>query len=136
MLSIDFNYGTDKVKVRLPGKINIVRGNSGTGKTYLSKVLLQLCDQGFKVLIFDFSNYVTCNTSLIKELKEDTILIFDNADLYMDSNLRDAILDTKATVLIFTRDTQYFTFMNSSVCVVSYDGQTLEVRGDRNDDYF
>lgn len=129
-------YGEISVKVSLPQRINIVRGNSGTGKTFLAKVLGQLVMKGYEVVSIKFDNYKAISYEKISTFGDNTLLILDNADLYMSSELQRALLNNAATCLIFTRDTRFFNITNSALCIVNYEGKELSIREIRYEDNF
>lgn len=123
-----FMYGEISVKVSLPKRINVVRGDSGTGKTFLAKVLEQLEIMGYEVVSIRYDNYKAISCDQIRLFSSNTLLVLDNADLYMTRELQNAILETKATCLIYIRDTCLFNISNSALCKVSYEGKELSIR--------
>lgn len=131
-----FMYGEISVKVSLPQRINVVRGNSGMGKTFLAKVLRQLVLKGYDVVSIRFDNYKAVSCEQISTFGDNTLLIIDNADLYMSKELQHAILNNTATCLIYTRDTRFFNITNSALCVVRYVGKELSIREFRYEDNF
>lgn len=83
-----FMYGTISVSVSLPERINVVRGAAGTGKTFLAKTLGQLTFKGYEVISVNYGNYKVISCEQISELGDSTLLILDNADLYMTKELQ------------------------------------------------
>lgn len=136
MVTEKFMYGDIEVFVSLPQRVNIVRSDSGVGKSFLSIVLPQLNMRGFNVVVVKYDNFKTFDLNCLFRADEKTMVVFDNADIYMSEELKNAVISSEATCLIFTRDTRFFNVMNSGICVVSYDGKQLQIREVRCDDYF
>ena len=131
-----FNYGLIKVSVYMPKRINIVRGDSGVGKTFLAKALHQLTLKSYKVISYGYENYMGISCDQIASLNDDSLLILDNADIYMTKELQRAVLQSHATCLIFVRDTTFFNSTNAALCKVVYKDKTLTLRELRYEDNF
>lgn len=123
-----FKYGDIQVDITLPTRVNVVSGDSGTGKTFLVKVLAKLSLKGYDVITIKHDNYKGFSPEAVKKVSSNTLLLLDNADLYMSDKFKDAILQSNAICIIFTRSTVYFNGLNAGRCTVEYDNKRLCIR--------
>lgn len=134
-MKLSFKYGTVNVVVDLPGQINIVRGDSGTGKSFVGKVLSQYKTKGLNIQYVNFSSYNLLSAEFIEKLSSNYLIVLDNADLYMNKSLAAAIVKSSAVFIIYTRSLEYFNRDNSNLCFVEYGNGKLCIRGERIEDY-
>lgn len=89
------------ITIDLPEKVNIVRQDSGTGKTFLFKLLHSIClEHGWKYHMFDSSTVDMSMDAIIETCKTMDIVSFDNADLYINNQLIDAVRDLGIIALV------------------------------------
>ncbi|MBR1742413.1 MAG: hypothetical protein IJ733_11230 [Lachnospiraceae bacterium] len=109
-----------------PG-LNVITGNSGTGKTYLYKIIRSINIGETDFAMIDWQNYTLL--SLEEVLDRCNFIIFDNAELYMTEELLKKIFhsaENKVIVLTLrglmkTRDRKFKEFL------VKRDGKELVV---------
>ena len=109
-------------------------GDSGTGKTFLCTILKNTGIEGFDLVSINYSNYGLLSKLSIKTLNDDSLVILDNADLYLTKDLIGQIFVSKAIFIVFTRNYLYFNRGNSCVCKVIYEDKRLQMRGDCDED--
>ena len=104
---LDFNdkYG-NHYYLQLRGNKNIIKGSSGTGKTYLYKKLSKLKQKLNNISNYDIDNILLLNKDNLDKLgkTKNKLIIIDNADLLLNNNAIDIInMDDDNRYLIFTR---------------------------------
>ena len=93
-----------KYYLELRGKITIIDGNSGTGKTLLANEIYYLKKNDKRLTGIDADNIslITSNEDSITD--EEVLYILDRADMFLDNEMCDRICDcSKARFLIFAR---------------------------------
>ena len=110
---MDINIKGQNFEIKIPifFKNTIIRGNSGTGKTFFVNILHSLVSEetlrdSVKSNI-DFDNTIVVrNKGDIKEIKDtdsNKIIVLDRADTYLNKKLVDFINNSNNTFIIMTR---------------------------------
>lgn len=110
---MDINIKGQNFEIKIPifFKNTIIRGNSGTGKTFFVNILHSLIsEEALRDSVksnIDFDNTIVVrNKSDIMEIKEtdsNKIIVLDRADTYLNKKLVDFINNSKNTFIIMTR---------------------------------
>lgn len=123
---ITSSYNNLVVNIELDKGIYVFGGCSGTGKTFLAKILHSVCS--IKKIKYKYFNNV------MKDYKADTIVsiasgndlvFFDNADLYLTSDILKDIKDTRC-ILISMKDVCKLG-VDYRDCDVVYDGKSVSL---------
>jgi hypothetical protein len=102
MFKLNKEIGGTTFNVDFIDKINMIKGNSGTGKTYLFTVLYSYCSvNNISCVYIDYKMVASSNESLIfEQCKNKKLILLDNADLYLTSELFNKIKSLDATIII------------------------------------
>ena len=108
-------------------KLNIIKGASGTGKTFLFNVIYSYCTfSGIKCAFIDYRVVASGNTDLIFEMcKNKSIVILDNADLYLTQDLFSRIRTLDCTVIVSKKSTFGLDMRDVHLYTVNYSGDSL-----------
>ncbi len=103
MLEVKADIGGVECNVLFKRKVNILKGDSGTGKSWLFSLL-----QSYFVangISYYFVNYLTKSEPevIITQAKKVQYLLLDNADLYLNSDTIGELLQCDATCIVATR---------------------------------
>lgn len=102
MLEFNKVIGGIHFDVKFSDKINIIRGESGTGKTFLLKTIESFCaNNSIPYASIDHKFLASNDVDLIYMhcINKDIILL-DNADLYLTPELFNKILSLNKTVIM------------------------------------
>jgi len=103
MLNIHREFNDLRVDIDLEDCIYINQGFSASGKTFLMQLLLDYANVNNKsVCLYDYHN-ISNVEALLNSSDASVILLFDNADLYLNETIVKKILTQKAPVLINSR---------------------------------
>ena len=128
MLDLNFNYSKVNFNVCFKDKICILNGQSGSGKTFLLKVLQEYFN------LNGVSSYrVYSDIDMLKDkevleylIKDYEILLLDRADLYMSWDIYKKILESDVTAIICMRRLSIIKDKsNMGVYDVVYEGDRL-----------
>ena len=99
--SFSGTYGGINVTVDFSNKFNIIRQNSGSGKTFLFKILGELCEeQGKKCCYLDYQAANYSITTLISICNDFDIVCLDNADLYLNQEIMSELMKLDVQVIM------------------------------------
>lgn len=102
MLEFNKVIGGIHFDVKFSDKINIIRGDSGTGKTFLFNTIESFCvSNSIPYASIDYKFLASNDVDLIYThcINKDIILL-DNADLYLTPELFNKIINLNKTVII------------------------------------
>lgn len=128
-----------KIKEKLNGvffdvsfqdKINILRGPSGSGKTFLFNTISAYCyTKGISYAFIDYRFLASNDEGLILShcIGKD-ILLFDNADLYMSSELFNEVRKLGSTIIMSIKNTYGLNMSEARSYRVMYEGNSLKTR--------
>lgn len=111
-------------------KLNLIKGSSGTGKTFLFNVIQAYCiTEGISCAFIDSKVLSNGNKDIIYSMCLDKeIIILDNADLYLDSELFDKIRKLNCTVIISKKVTFGLNMENVHLYLVNYERNVLNTK--------
>lgn len=110
--------------------INVIRGSSGTGKTFLFNVISAYCAKNnITHAYIDYKTVLTGDTDLIlPHCKGKDIVILDNADLYLTSDLFQSIRDLGCTIILSKKTTFGLNMRGAHLYTIDYKGNVLATR--------
>lgn len=118
-------------KVHFKHKINVIKGSSGTGKSFLFSELLQKCNRdNVPAVLIDYRVLTSSNVHLIEAMcKGKQVVLLDNADLYLTSELFDKIRSMDNVIVMSKKTTFGLNMKDARQYVIEYNNDTLSVRG-------
>ena len=116
--------------VSFTDKVNVFRGSSGTGKTFLFNVISAYCAKNnISHAYIDYKTVLTDDIDLIlSHCKGKDIVILDNADLYLTPDLFQSIRDLGCTIILSKKTTFGLNMRDAHLYTVDYNGNTLSTR--------
>lgn len=113
--------------VNFSDKLNLIKGSSGTGKTFLFHIMQAYCvSEEISCALIDSKVLSSANEDIIYSMclgKE--IVILDNADLYLNGELFDKIRNLDCTVIISKKGTFGLNMKAVHLYLVKYEGNIL-----------
>lgn len=127
MLEVKTDIGGVECNVLFQRKVNILKGDSGTGKSWLFRLL-----QSYFVangISYYFVNYLTRSEpeTIIAQAKKVQYLLLDNADLYLNSDTIGELLQCDATCIVATRLIKLLDIRKMGFYKVVYKDEALSV---------
>lgn len=116
--------------VNFMDEINIFTDASGTGKTFLFKVLCSYCrDNDMKYAYIDYNMIDTGDEGLIlSHCKNKDVIILDNADLYLTPELWNAIRNLNKLIILSKKSTFGLNMKGVHSYTIDYNGSELNTR--------
>lgn len=110
--------------------INVIKGASGTGKTFLFNVISSYCTNNkISYAFIDYKFVASGDESLIlSHCMNKDIIILDNADLYLNPELFEQIKGVGATIILSKKSTFGLDMRNAHLYVIDYRGSLLRTR--------
>lgn len=112
--------------VEFKDNLSVLNDLSGTGKTFLFKVLKEYCREHDISCIYcnyEFADYKKEN--IINLCKDNDIVIFDNADLYLTDEILEAVRNPSRLVVVSIKNLFSLKIQNAGYYYVAYDGKRL-----------
>lgn len=111
-------------------KINIIKGSSGTGKTFLFNTIASYCvSNKISYALIDYKIVASGDESLIlSHCRNKSLIILDNADLYLTSELFNNIINLKLTIILSIKATFGLNMENAHLYTVTYKDSLLKTR--------
>lgn len=113
---VNVSLETVNLDVLFEDKINLIVQDSGTGKSYLFSLLNEYCKHnGISCLLFNYSTLEFVN-NLREHIKGKELILLDNADLYLDSDLLSfieqqecmAVISIKSVAELYSEDAGFY----------------------------
>ena len=116
--------------VNFTDRINLLKGASGTGKTFLLNALASYCtDNKIKYAFINYKFLATRGeSSIFAPCLNEELILLDNADLYLTPELFDEIRSLDATIIMSMKTTFGLNMDDVHVYSVDYDGSSLATR--------
>jgi hypothetical protein len=130
MFSLNQEISGTIFSIDFKDKINMIKGDSGTGKTYLFNVIYGYCSvNNIPCAYIDYKMVASNNEDLIFEhCKNKKLILLDNADLYLTSDLFNKLKNLDST-LIISKKTSFGLNMNDvHLYKVSYENRIISTR--------
>lgn len=120
MIISNYEYNSTIFNLNFQNKINFLVDDSGTGKTFLMKMLKFYCDE----------NGIPCThvDYIHKDMPIDNsrILLFDKADLYFSNSLLDKLKGLNSISIISIKDTSELD-MRGNIGIYSLINKSTEI---------
>lgn len=120
-ISFDINFAD---------KINVIKGASGTGKTFLFNMLSSYCSSNkISYAFIDYKFLASGDEDLIfPHCLNKELIILDNADLYLTPELFDKIRNLNATVILSKKSTFGLNMDDAHLYTIDYINTSLLTR--------
>lgn len=132
MFKLNEELADVKVDVNFENNINIIMDNSGTGKTYLFKILSDYFNVSGKPSISinykDDINNVNNKLSSKEVRDENCVILYDNADLTLDSEIFYKLKECAATKIIIIKSRRNIHSGDVGFYKVIYNNATISTR--------
>lgn len=108
-------------------RINIIKGASGTGKTYLFNTIASYCTSNkISYAFIDYKFSASGDEDLIfSHCINKELIILDNADLYLTKELFDKIRDLDATIILSKKTTFGLNMSDAYLYTIDYTNSSL-----------
>lgn len=127
-LSIDGNFSDVNFNVKFEDRINVIFDSSGTGKTFLMKVINEQCHaEEIKCQYFDYHLKDAKEEAFISLATECEVLLLDNADLYLSKSLYKKLFSMEKKMIISIKRLSNIDTRNVGIYYIEYNGDNLEV---------
>jgi hypothetical protein len=105
-MDIKITFNKISVSASLNNKLNILTGNSGTGKTLFIYAFKAYCEKNnIRYAFFDYNYYDKSAEQIIDACKESDIILMDNADLYISKDIMKEIKDKSKLIILVLKNT-------------------------------
>lgn len=131
MIYINENIGSINVSVKFTDKINLLVGDSGSGKSFLLSLIEEKYsnDDNIHIACFDYKVARNINKDeMIKLAGDNDIVILENADLYMTKDLYQALSNDKCIVIASSKNYLSVPTELSGVYIVDYVDDKISTR--------
>ena len=120
-LSVNEQYNGININVFFDSKLNILVGNSGTGKTLLMSALDLYClNNNIKCRLCNYNDANLSKEQIMTVCKGSDVLLLDNSDLYVDDELLKKLLGTSKIIIMSMKDTSGIDTDQSEQYLVEY----------------
>ena len=107
-------------------RVNLFSGVSGEGKTFLFTVLkAYLAETGVSCIYLDNTATDFSEWAIKEACTDKSVIIFDNADLYLTQSLLDFAIETADTVIISMKNPYKLVMSNVGFYSLDYETDSL-----------
>lgn len=116
--------------VNFVDSLNVLKGASGTGKTFLFNTICSYCMLNkISYAYIDYTFVSSADTKLIPEHCHDKdLIILDNADLYLTPQLFSKIRELDSTIILSKKTTFGLDMSEAHMYVIEYVDDSLSTR--------
>lgn len=127
-MTIKQQYNGIDVEAELNTGINLLSGNSGTGKTLLMQVVELYClENRIKYTFLNYRNRENSIDQLSKLCEHSDVIIIDNADLFVTEQLISELKKGSKYILISLKDSTKIDEHNITEFIVHYENMKLRL---------
>ena len=102
--------------------VNLLSGNSGTGKTLLMQSIELYCaNNNIKYAFLNYRNKDNTKEQIISLCQNTDIVMIDNADLFITNDIIREILEISNYIVISLKDSSKIDGRKIRECIVHYD---------------
>ena len=126
-MNIEYTSNGVVFSVNLESKVNIIFDDSGTGKSFFFETLKDYCK--LKNIDYSFFNYQTSNTkNKLINVKDDELVIMDNADLYLTRDILNELKTGKCIIILSIKNFHNIGLRDSTLYTVDYTENRFTLR--------
>lgn len=131
MLKLNEKIGDTIVELNFEHKVNVLLDDSGTGKTFMFQLLCAYCSVNeIPHIYFDYKSAGFKKETFWEESKEKQFVFFDNADLYLSTELLSQLKELEATIVLSVKNIELVDVdEDTGIYYMEYDGITLASKG-------
>lgn len=127
-MKIITKFNSIDIEANLTGKINILEGNSGTGKTLLMKAIKLYCaDNNISYRHLDYENRNDTVEQLTSYCNNAQIITIDNADLFISDELLESLCKTAKLIIVSLKQTHLISMDKTHTYIVHYENNNLSL---------
>lgn len=116
------------IEANFTGKLNVLEGNSGTGKTLLMKAIKLYClSNNIQYRHLDYNNKNDTVEQLVSYCNKAQIITIDNADLFISDELLECLCKTAKLIVISLKQTQLISMDKTHTYIVHYENNHLSL---------
>lgn len=125
---IDITFNGIEMHIKFNGKINLLAGYSGTGKTLLMKALILQCTKkGIPYRYLDYKNKGMSEEEIASYCNGAKVIMLDNADLYLTDKLLNEISKSADIIVMSLKQTYMISMDKVKRYIVNYENMKLEL---------
>lgn len=130
VIKLDRTMGGIVYNINFTDRINVIKGASGTGKTFLFNTLASyFVNNKIPYALIDYRFLATGDKDLIyPHCLNKKVIILDNADLYLTKELFDKIKDSDATIILSKKSTFGLDMEDAHLYTIEYANSSLVTR--------
>lgn len=116
--------------VKVPAGVCVFDGDSGVGKSYLFRSLLELGESPtcpYTARLYDYHNIEDSEEQLISFSRNRSVVMFDNADLYLKPFVVENVLQTAQFILVSARDLNFVGNFHITFMGITFESLQLRV---------
>lgn len=116
--------------INFADRINVIKGASGTGKTFLfSMISAYFTSNKISYAFIDYKFLASGDEELIfSHCVNKELILLDNADLYLTSELFDKIRNLDATIILSKKSTFGLNMDDAHLYTIDYTNSSLVTR--------
>lgn len=116
--------------INFKDRINVIKGASGTGKTFLFNMISSYCTSNkIPYAFIDYKFLASGDEDLIfYHCRNKKLIILDNADLYLTSELFNKIRNLNATIILSKKSTFGLNMDDAHLYTIDYIDDSLITR--------
>lgn len=127
-MKINAVFNNINIEANFTGKLNILEGNSGTGKTLLMKAIKLYClSNSIPYRHLDYTNKDDTVEQLISYCSKTQIITIDNADLFISDELLEGLCKTAKLIIISLKQTHLISMDKTHTYIVHYENNHLSL---------
>lgn len=118
------------VHLLLEDRVNVLIDESATGKTFMVSILKDdRAALNVNLICVDYTNFEQASM-LISLATKNTLVILDNADIYLDREISKLIRDSEASFLIICKSVRNLAISKAGFYKAEFCNSKLEVKKD------
>ena len=117
--------------IEIPKGVSVFHGGSGEGKSFLFRKLLNLSGNpkcGYSASLCDYHNTKNSEEQLIILTESSSVVMFDNADLYLTPFVVEKVNQTADFVMVAARDLEFVGSFPVTFMYIKFDLDRLTVK--------
>lgn len=129
MLKVRTNYNDIECDILFEDKVNLFKGCSGEGKTFVFRIIkTYLKYNGVSCLFVGNEMMDLSEEELILLCRGKSVIIFDKADLYLTQRLLDYAVQEAETIIVSMKCFFGLNFCKLGMYTIDYQGNSLSTK--------
>lgn len=128
-LKINEKYNGIDVTAYFDAELNILVGDSGTGKTLLINAIDLYClNNNIKCRMCNYNDINLTDKQLLTICNDPDVILFDNADLYIRNDIIKELMNKHKIIVMSMKDISSISTSQSEQYLVEYNNLSLSAR--------